>query len=210
MSSHMLKNGKKRAMFPLRCAGFQNLALIALTRESRRLCVLRAPVLHCRTFLPNIGLVLLCQRTYLNPVMKRYLWTVTECLLMLHPDWDAFHFLILADEKGRLESGVSSGLASASAIGLPPVIAYGTEAQKEKWLPGIITGETRFCLGATEPSGGSDLASLKTTAVKTDDGKYYVVNGHKVRTVISKPVLHVAYCYNYHRNGLRAQWKQRI
>ncbi|EXJ83935.1 hypothetical protein A1O3_04602 [Capronia epimyces CBS 606.96] len=94
-------------------------------------------------------------------------------------DWDAFHFLILADEKGRIESGVSSGLASASAIGLPPVIAYGTEAQKQKWLPGIITGETRFCLGATEPSGGSDLASLKTTAVKTDDGKYYIVNGHK-------------------------------
>lgn len=103
---------------------------------------------------------------------------------IFYSDWDFFHFLILADEKGRVESGVGTGLSSASAIGLPPVINHGTEAQKQKWLPGIITGETRFCLGATEPSGGSDLANLKTTAVQTEDGRFYVVNGHKVGVVI--------------------------
>jgi len=78
-----------------------------------------------------------------------------------------------------VQSGVGTALSSASAIGLPPVIAFGTEEQKKKWLPGIFTGETAFCLGATEPSGGSDLANLKTTAQKTQDGQHYIVNGHK-------------------------------
>jgi len=78
-----------------------------------------------------------------------------------------------------VESGVLAGLSSASAIGAPPIIAFGTEAQKKAWLPGIFTGKTSFCLGATEPSGGSDLANLKTTAKKTEDGKQYIVNGHK-------------------------------
>ena len=102
--------------------------------------------------------------------------------LALHLDWDLFHFLILADEKGRVESGVSTGLSSASAIGLPPIIHHGTEAQKQKWLPGIITGKTSFCLGATEPSGGSDLANLKTTAVKTEDGGFTLSMG--IRSVL--------------------------
>jgi alkylation response protein AidB-like acyl-CoA dehydrogenase len=75
---------------------------------------------------------------------------------------------------------VLAGLSSASGIGAPPIVKFGTEKQKDDWLPGIFTGETVFCLGATEPSGGSDLAKLKTTAVKTECGKYYIVNGHKV------------------------------
>lgn len=73
-----------------------------------------------------------------------------------------------------------TALTTASAIGLPPVIYHGTEEQKRRWLPGIFEGQTAFCLGATEPSGGSDLANLKTTARKTEDGKYYIVNGYKV------------------------------
>ena len=95
-------------------------------------------------------------------------------------EWDPFHSLILNDEKARVEAGVLTALSSASAIGAPPIIKFGTEAQKEAWLPGIFTGETASCLGATEPSGGSDLANLKTTAKKTEDGKHYIVNGHKV------------------------------
>lgn len=97
-----------------------------------------------------------------------------------HTDWDIFHFLVLSDEKYRINTGVLTALSSASAIGLPPVINHGTEAQKEAWLPGIFTGELQFCLGATEPTGGSDLANLKTTAKKTADGKFYIVNGSKV------------------------------
>ncbi|KAF9886357.1 hypothetical protein FE257_011502 [Aspergillus nanangensis] len=94
-------------------------------------------------------------------------------------EWDIFHSLILHYEMGEVCSGVKSAIGGASIIGAPPIIHYGTEQQKSQWLPGIFTGETSFCLGATEPTGGSDLANLKTTAEKTPDGRFYIVNGHK-------------------------------
>ncbi|KAH0031053.1 acyl-CoA dehydrogenase, partial [Aureobasidium melanogenum] len=94
-------------------------------------------------------------------------------------DYDVFHYMVLHDELSRIRTGVQAGLAGASSIGAPPVLAHGTGAQKDAWLPGIFTGEISFCLGATEPTGGSDLANLRTTAQKTPDGRYYIVNGHK-------------------------------
>lgn len=97
-------------------------------------------------------------------------------------DYDIFHLIVIQDELGRIRQGTLSGLAGASTIGAPPILAHGTEAQKDAWLPGIFTGELQFCLGATEPTGGSDLAQLRTTAKKTPDGKHYIVNGHKVRS----------------------------
>lgn len=101
---------------------------------------------------------------------------------MLTPplDYDIFHFVVLHDELSRVEGGVLGGLMGASVIGAPPVLVHGTEAQRENWLPSIFTGENSFCLGATEPTGGSDLANLRTTAKKTPDGKHYTVNCHKV------------------------------
>lgn len=92
---------------------------------------------------------------------------------------DAFHMLVLTDESSRLEGGVGISLAGASAIGLPPVVHHGTEEQKRKWLPGVFTWETSFCLGITEPTGGSDVSNIRTTARKSEDGREYVVNGHK-------------------------------
>ncbi|RWA03974.1 hypothetical protein EKO27_g11132 [Xylaria grammica] len=93
---------------------------------------------------------------------------------------DVFHRLILTDEVSRIEGGVSTALSGgANVIGLPPIVKYGTEAQKKRWLPGLFTAETSFCLGITEPSGGSDVSNLRTTAKKSADGTHYVVNGHK-------------------------------
>lgn len=92
---------------------------------------------------------------------------------------DGFHMLIIADETARIEGGVAVALAGASSIGAPPIIHFGTEEQKDKWLPGLYTKETSFCLGITEPTGGSDVARLRTTAEKTPDGRFYVVNGVK-------------------------------
>ncbi|CAM1506233.1 Fc.00g058740.m01.CDS01 [Cosmosporella sp. VM-42] len=95
-------------------------------------------------------------------------------------EWDIFHFIVLHYELNRIAcGGVMGGLGGALAIGVPPVVHHGTEEQKKKWLNGIFLGETSFCLGATEPTGGSDLANLKTTARKTNDSKSYIVNGHK-------------------------------
>lgn len=92
---------------------------------------------------------------------------------------DTFHGLIMSDEASRFDGGVNISLAGASSIGVPPVINHGTEAQKRKWLPGLFTWETSFCLGITEPTGGSDVSNIRTTARKTPDGRHYLVNGHK-------------------------------
>ncbi|KAI1818298.1 acyl-CoA dehydrogenase [Poronia punctata] len=93
---------------------------------------------------------------------------------------DIFHKIILTDEGSRVEGGVSTALSGgANVIGLPPVLNHGTEAQKKRWIPGLFTGEVNFCLGITEPSGGSDVSNIKTTAKKSADGTHYVVNGTK-------------------------------
>jgi len=94
-------------------------------------------------------------------------------------EMDIFHLLVMTDETSRVEGGVMSSLAGASVIGAPPIINHGTEAQKQKWLPGLFSWETSFCLGITEPSGGSDVGNIQTTAHKTPDGQFYVVNGYK-------------------------------
>lgn len=94
-------------------------------------------------------------------------------------EMDAFHLLVSTDETSRVEGGVMSSLSGASIIGLPPVIHHGTEEQKQKWLPGLFNWETSFCLGISEPTGGSDVAQIQTTCEKTHDGKHYIVNGWK-------------------------------
>jgi len=92
---------------------------------------------------------------------------------------DVFHTLISTDETSRVEGGVMTSLGGASVIGIPPVIHHGTDEQQRKWLPGLASWETSFCLGITEPSGGSDVANIQTTAIKSPDGKFYIVNGWK-------------------------------
>ena len=62
----------------------------------------------------------------------------------------------------------------------PTVLLYGDEDQKKRILPAIGSGEVQYCQGWSEPNAGSDLASLKTTAIK--DGDHYVINGQKVWT----------------------------
>jgi alkylation response protein AidB-like acyl-CoA dehydrogenase len=67
-----------------------------------------------------------------------------------------------------------------TGIGMLPILYYGTEAQKEKYLPKLITGELKSSYCLTEPSSGSDALSAKSTAVLSDDGKYYILNGQKM------------------------------
>ena len=66
----------------------------------------------------------------------------------------------------------------------PVIIKYGTEAQKQYWLPRILKGEDWWCQGYSEPGAGSDLASVKTTAVR--DGDHYIINGQKTWTTLGQ------------------------
>ena len=66
----------------------------------------------------------------------------------------------------------------------PVIYTFGNEEQKAKHLPGILSGEVFWCQGYSEPGSGSDLASLKTTAVK--EGDHYIVNGQKTWTTLAQ------------------------
>ncbi|MFT3950108.1 MAG: acyl-CoA dehydrogenase family protein [Agriterribacter sp.] len=80
-----------------------------------------------------------------------------------------------------LGSGFSFSVAIAAhtGIGTLPILYFGTEAQKQKYIPKLATGEWKGSYGLTEPNSGSDALSAKTTAKLSDDGKYYLLNGQK-------------------------------
>jgi alkylation response protein AidB-like acyl-CoA dehydrogenase len=69
-------------------------------------------------------------------------------------EWDGFHDLVVIDEIARCGYlGVIWALACGNSIGAPPLINFGTEEQKRRFVPSILNGKTRFCLGVTEPDG---------------------------------------------------------
>ncbi|EME46240.1 hypothetical protein DOTSEDRAFT_86844 [Dothistroma septosporum NZE10] len=95
-------------------------------------------------------------------------------------EWDYVHTAIWIDEIHRSGlAGPSSGLTAGFAYGIPPIIKYGSHALQERFLPDFLTGKKRTCIAITEPSGGSDVANVETSAVKSQDGKHYVLNGQK-------------------------------
>ena len=84
---------------------------------------------------------------------------------------------VMAEELSKVNAALGSCWGIHADITAPYIVAMGTEEQKQRWLPGVAAGETLLAIGMTEPSGGSDLAALKTTAVK--DGDDWVINGSK-------------------------------
>ncbi len=66
---------------------------------------------------------------------------------------------------------------SGTVIGLPPVLNFGSDQLKKRIVPDILSGQKPICLAITEAFAGSDVAGLKTTAKKTEDGKYWIING---------------------------------
>lgn len=73
----------------------------------------------------------------------------------------------------------SVAIAAHTGIGTLPILYFGTEAQKKKYIPKLSSGEWKGAYGLTEPNSGSDALSAKTSAVLTADGKHYILNGQK-------------------------------
>ena len=95
---------------------------------------------------------------------------------------------IAGEELARVGAGGINASLMVHGIGLPPVINWGSEAMKAEIAPPVLRGEAWISLGITEPGGGSDVASLTTTAVR--EGDHFVVNGSKT----------------YITGGMRATW----
>ncbi len=85
---------------------------------------------------------------------------------------------LVAREVERIDSGYRSMMSVQSSLVIYPIYAYGSEAQRQKYLPKLASGEWIGCFGLTEPDAGSDPAGMKTVARKTDGG--YVLNGAKM------------------------------
>ncbi|MEQ3626959.1 MAG: acyl-CoA dehydrogenase [Celeribacter sp.] len=85
---------------------------------------------------------------------------------------------LIAREIERVDSGYRSMMSVQSSLVIYPIYAYGTEEQRQKYLPKLASGEWIGCFGLTEPDAGSDPAGMKTRAVKTDTG--YRISGSKM------------------------------
>ncbi len=85
---------------------------------------------------------------------------------------------LVAREVERVDSGYRSMMSVQSSLVMYPIYAYGSEAQRQKYLPKLASGEYIGCFGLTEPDAGSDPAGMKTVARKTASG--YVLNGAKM------------------------------
>jgi len=107
---------------------------------------------------------------------------------LLTPHWDeahggsgldAWHQIILAEEMWRVGEPRGGQYMNVNWIG-PTLLKFGTDEQRDRYLPPITRGEALWCQGFSEPGAGSDLASLRTAARR--DGADYVVNGQKIWT----------------------------
>lgn len=102
---------------------------------------------------------------------------------------DYYANLVLAEEMaGAHSGGLAMGVAVHTDMATPPILAFGTEEQKQQYLAPAMRGEKIACIGITEPDAGSDVAGIKTRAVR--DGDDWVINGSKT----------------YITNGLRADF----
>jgi len=104
---------------------------------------------------------------------------------------DYYSALVLAEEMGGSNSGgLSMGVAVHTQMAMPPILKFGTEEQKQEWVVPAVKGEKILCLGITEPDAGSDVAGIKTRAVRDGDewvingSKTYITNGHRADVIV--------------------------
>jgi len=91
---------------------------------------------------------------------------------------DTLAYAVAVEELARVDSSVAITLCAHTSLGTQPVYLFGTEEQKQEWLPRMAAGEAVGCFGLTEPDSGSDPASMRTRARR--DGDDWVLNGTKM------------------------------
>jgi alkylation response protein AidB-like acyl-CoA dehydrogenase len=104
---------------------------------------------------------------------------------------DYFTAIVLGEEMtGAHCGGLGMGVAVQTDMAMPPIIAFGTDEQKQQWVVPAIKGEKILCLGITEPDAGSDVAGIKTRAALDGDewvingSKTYITNGHRADVIV--------------------------
>ncbi|HAQ07473.1 MAG TPA: acyl-CoA dehydrogenase [Bacillus bacterium] len=93
-------------------------------------------------------------------------------------DMDFTSYIIAIHELSKVSATVGVILSVHTSVGTNPILYFGTEDQKQKYVPKLATGEYLGAFAITEPGAGSDAASIRTSAVK--DGDHYVINGSKI------------------------------
>ena len=88
--------------------------------------------------------------------------------------------MLMCDRMSGATGSFATAYGAHTGIGMMPIFLYGTDAQKAKYLPKLSTGEWIGAYALTEPGAGSDANSGKTTAVLSEDGKHYIINGQKM------------------------------
>src|SRR5215203_2315528 len=90
---------------------------------------------------------------------------------------DFLSYVLLIEEISRADAGAGVTLAVHTSAGTLPVLIYGNEEQKARWVPDLARGERIGCFALTEPTTGSDTAAIETRAERVDGG--YRLSGHK-------------------------------
>jgi len=93
---------------------------------------------------------------------------------------DYISYIIAVEEVARIDGSQAATLAAGNSLGISPIDAFGSEAQKRKYLPDLCRGRTLMGFGLTEPNAGSDAGATNTTA--TRDGDSWIINGRKTLT----------------------------
>jgi len=95
-------------------------------------------------------------------------------------EFDYFHEMIITQEMCRTNArGYNDGSQGGMVIGLPPVLNFGSAGLKAKIIPEVFQGKKLICLAISEAGAGSDVAGLRCTATKSEDGSYWTINGTK-------------------------------
>lgn len=90
---------------------------------------------------------------------------------------DFLSFILVIEEISHADAGVGLTVSVQTSLATLPILSFGSEEQKRKWIPPLASGEVIGCYGLTEPGAGSDAAALVSTARR--DGSNYVLNGNK-------------------------------